>query len=165
MTGLAPDLPPTFIGSVVLADYAALQARLGSEVAVSDYVLVDQERIEQFARITDDAQWIHTDVERAQRESPFGQTIAHGFLSLSLLARFLEDTVRLSTARLVLSCGLNAVRFMSPIVSGSNVRARVRLRACSRGDGFIEATWRFTLECEGQRLPAAVADWTVRYLE
>lgn len=149
---------------VLIDDFAALEARVNSEVAVSDYLAVEQALIGEFARVTRDAQWIHTDVERAQRESPFGHTIAHGFLTLSLLARFLEDTVRVAGARLVLSCGLNAVRFMSPIPAGSRVRARVRLRACSRSDDAIEATWRFTLERDGQRLPAAVADWTVRYV-
>ena len=149
---------------VVFADFAALEARVNSEVAVSGFVPVDQALIDAFAGLTGDRQWIHTDAARARLESPFGGTIAHGFLTLALLARFLEDTVQVAGASLVLSCGLNAVRFMSPIPAGSRVRARVRLRGCSRGDAAIEATWRFTLELDGQRLPAAVADWTVRYV-
>jgi acyl dehydratase len=147
-----------------IANFASLAQHLNSEVAVTDYVSIDQQRIDDFARLTLDQQWIHTDLERARRESPFAQTIAHGFLTLALLGHFLESSVVVGGARLVVSCGLNAVRFMSPVPAGSRLRARVRLRECGEAREYLEATWRFTLEREGERLPVGVADWTVRYL-
>lgn len=147
-----------------VASFAELQTLVGTEVAITAYVLVDQARIDEFARVTRDHQWIHVDAERAQRESPFGQTIAHGFLTLSLVAHFLGEAVHMGGARLVLSSALNTVRFMSPIPAGSRIRARVRLRECSETPAHVEATWRFTIERENERLPVCVADWTVRYI-
>lgn len=150
--------------AVAFSGVEALEARIGSEVAVTGFVRLEQSLIDAFARLTGDHQWIHVDPARAGAESPFGRTIAHGFLTLSLLARFLEDAVRYEPARLVVSCGLNAVRFMSPVPAGAAVRARVRLRAVTRAGDAVEATWRFTIEVDGERLPSAVADWTVRYV-
>jgi len=104
-------------------------------------------------------------VERARRDSPYGGTVAHGFLTLSFLSRFLTAAVRVEGTRLLVSCGLNTVRFLNPVPAGGRIRARVRLREFTEDQGFVQATWRLTIECEGNRLPSCIADWVVRYFE
>lgn len=151
------------MGALRVPGMAALKQHVGSEVGVTDYVELSQERIDRFAELTEDRQWIHTDVERARRESPFGGTVAHGFLTLSLVSRFVADAVEVLGARLLVNCGLGAVRFVSPVPAGARIRARVRLRECAEEGDFVQATWRVTIECEGQRLPSCIADWVVRY--
>lgn len=150
---------------IVVPGMAALKQHVNAEVGVSEYVNVTQARIQQFADVTEDWQWIHTDLERAQRESPFGRTVAHGFLTLAFLSRFLAEVVRVEGARLLVSCGLNSVRFLNPVPAEARIRARVRLRECAEASGYVEATWRMTIECEGSRLPSCIADWVVRYYE
>ena len=150
---------------LVVPGSAALKQHLNTEVAVTDYIEVSQERIAQFAALTEDGQWIHTDVERARRDSPYGGTVAHGFLTLSFLSRFLTAAVRVEGTRLLVSCGLNTVRFLNPVPAGGRIRARVRLREFTEDQGFVQATWRLTIECEGNRLPSCIADWVVRYFE
>lgn len=144
---------------------AALTQHLHSEVGMSNYVEVGQDRIDAFATLTEDGQWIHTDVERARRESPYGGTVAHGFLTLAFLSRFLAQTVEVEGTRMLVSCGLTSVRFLEPVPAGARIRARVRLRECREEEGFVQATWRFTIECEGSRRPSCIADWVVRYYE
>lgn len=151
------------MGALEIPGPAALRAHLHTEVGTSDYVEVTQERIDAFANLTEDRQWIHTDVERARRESPYGGTVAHGFLTLAFLSRFLRQTVEVEGTRLLVSCGLGSVRFLEPVPAGARIRARVRLRECSEDEGFVQATWRFTIECEGSRRPSCIADWVVRY--
>jgi acyl dehydratase len=148
---------------LVVPDPAALKAHLNTEVGVTEYLEVSQDRIDRFAELTEDRQWIHTDAERARRESPYGTTVAHGFLTLAFLSRFLTSTVRVEGARLLVSCGLTSVRFMQPVPAGGRIRARVRLRECTEEPDFVQATWRLTIECEGQRHASCVADWVVRY--
>ena len=153
------------MSALVVPGRTALKQHLNTEVAVTDYIEVSQERIAQFAALTEDEQWIHTDVERARRDSPYGGTVAHGFLTLSFLSRFLTAAVRVEGTRLLVSCGLNTVRFLYPVPAGGRNRARVRLREFAEDQGFVQATWRLTIECEGNRLPSCVADWVVRYFE
>jgi acyl dehydratase len=148
---------------LVVPDSAALKQHLNSEVAVTDYIEVSQEKITGFAALTDDRQWIHTDVERARRESPFGGTVAHGFLTLSFLSHFLNAAVKVGGTKLLVSCGLTSVRFLRPVPAGAKIRARVRLRECKDQKDCVEATWRVTIESEGNRAPSCVADWVVRY--
>jgi acyl dehydratase len=148
---------------LVVPGLAALKQHLNQEVGVTEYLEVSQARIDRFADLTEDPQWIHTDVERAQRESPYHGTIAHGFLTLAFASRFLTAAVQVEGARLLVSCGLSSVRFLKPVPAGARIRARVRLRACDDGADFVRATWRLTIECEGQRLPSCIADWLVRY--
>jgi len=152
------------MSSLRIRDASALKEHVNREVAVSDYVEIDQERIRRFADTTQDHQWIHTDVDRAARESPFGGTVAHGFLTLSFLSHFLASTVQIETARVIVSCALGPVRFMAPVPAPSRIRARVRLREFQEQDTFVQATWRFTIERDGSRAPCCVADWVVRYL-
>src|SRR5437867_5460604 len=110
---------------IEIADLLSLRNRLGEEIAVSDWLTVTQERIQQFADATGDHQWIHLDVERAATESPFGTTIAHGFLTLSLVSVLSREAFRIRGLRLAVNCGLNRVRFTAPVPAGSRVRARI----------------------------------------
>jgi len=148
---------------ITISTPSDLLPHLKSEVATTSYVHISQERIDTFADVSEDWQWIHVDPERARRESPFGSTVAHGFLTLSLLSRFLNEAVTVETMQMLVSCGLTSVRLLNPVPAGSRVRARVRLKECAEENEFVEATLRFTIECEGVRLPCCIADWVVRY--
>jgi acyl dehydratase len=139
-----------------------LESRIGQEVGVSPWVEVTQQRIDLFARAIDDPQWIHVDVERAKR-SPFGGTIAHGFLTLSLLSKFIESTFSFADRRMGVNYGLNRVRFTAPLPSGSRVRARFKLLKYERIEGNgAQVTWDVTVEREGSDKPVLVAEWIGR---
>jgi acyl dehydratase len=149
--------------TLVVPGIEALKQYINSEVGVTEYLEVSQERITRFAEVTQDWQWIHTDMERASRESPFGRTVAHGFLTLSFLSHFVAMAVQVQGARVMVNCGLNTVRFIHPVPAGGRIRARVYLKECAEDQDFVQATWRVTIESEGQRLPSCVATWVVRY--
>jgi len=135
---------------------------LGQDVAVSDWVDMTQERIGRFADATSDHQWIHVDTERA-RSGPFGGTIAHGFLTLSLLPHFLETALRVDGLRMMVNYGLNKVRFITPVPVGSRVRAHLHLLdvLALPSDG-VQLCWKVTVELEGSPKPACVAEVLVR---
>ena len=141
----------------------SLESRVGQEVAISPWMAITQERIDTFARAIDDFQWIHVDRERA-KQSPFGNTIAHGFLTLSILSHLSESTFSFSDRRMGINYGLNRVRFTSPVPSGSRVRARFTLAKYEKieGDG-VQITWNTTVEIEGKDKPALVAEWIGRH--
>ena len=140
-----------------------LEHRVGEEIAVSPWVEISQERIDTFARAIDDPQWIHVDRERAMT-SPFGTTIAHGFLTLSLLSHLSERTFSFADRKMGVNYGLNRVRFTAPVPSGSRVRARFTLNKFERlGDGGIQVTWNTVIEREGSDKPALVAEWLGRH--
>ena len=147
---------------VALAQLAGL---VGHEVATSDWLVVSQDRIDAFADATDDHQWIHVDAARAKVEGPFGTTIAHGFLTLSLLSPLMRDAIRVDGVRMTLNYGLNRVRFVSPVPSGSRVRARIALGKVDDIGNGTQATWNITVEREGSEKPCVVAEWIVRYYE
>jgi acyl dehydratase len=140
-----------------------LRDRVGEEVAVSPWLEVGQERIDTFARAIEDFQWIHVDPARA-RGSAFGGTIAHGFLTLSLLSHLSEMTFSFSDRKMGVNYGLNRVRFTSPVKSGSRVRARFTLANYQpiEGNG-VQVTWNTTVEIEGADKPALVAEWIGRH--
>jgi acyl dehydratase len=142
-----------------------LKQHLGQEVAVTDWFTMTQDRIQQFADATLDHQWIHVDVERAKRESPFKAPIAHGFLTLSMLAYFMGQAVGIKSGlRMGVNYGMNKVRFVSPVRVGSNMRARFVLQSLKEVDGNgVEALYNATIETEGGERPACVAEWLVRY--
>jgi acyl dehydratase len=140
-----------------------LRALVGREIAVTQWMDITQERIEQFADATGDRQWIHTDRERAERESPYGGTIAHGFLTLSLLVKFLGEAVQLSDVRMAINYGLNRVRFPSAVRAGSRIRARIVLESMRDVGDAREAIYAITIECEGSEKPCCVAEQVVRY--
>ncbi len=140
-----------------------LESRVGQEVGVSPWVEITQERIDLFAKAVDDPQWIHVDPERA-KNSPFGTTIAHGFLSLSLLSKLAESTFAYSDRRMGVNYGLNRVRFTAPLPSGSRVRARFTLLKFERiEDNGVQVSWNVTLEREGSDKPVMVAEWLGRH--
>jgi acyl dehydratase len=139
-----------------------LETKIGQEVGISPWVEVTQERIDLFAKAIDDPQWIHVDPERA-KHSPFGTTIAHGFLTLSLLSKFIESTFSFDDRKMGVNYGLNRVRFTAPLPSGSRVRARFKLLKHEKIDGNgVQVTWDVTVEREGSDKPVLVAEWLGR---
>jgi acyl dehydratase len=142
-----------------------LEARVGTEIAVSPWIAVEQDRIQRFADATDDHQWIHVDPERA-RKGPFGGTIAHGFLTLSLLPRMIKEAVVVTGVRMSVNYGLNRVRFTAPVPSGSRLRARLLLAKLEKVDGGVQVTWNATVEREGGGdRPCLVAEWLIRHYQ
>ena len=144
-------------------DVRTIGSRVGEEIAVSDWLEVTQARINQFADATGDHQWIHVDPLRAARESPFKSTIAHGFLTLSLLSTLIREAIQPTGVRMAINYGLNRVRFVSPVPAGSRIRARITLQAVDEVSGSFQLTWQATIEREGGDKPACAADWIVRY--
>lgn len=145
------------------ADFDALRAAVGTEIGVSDWLTIDQKRIEVFADATDDHQWIHVDAERAAA-GPYGTTIAHGFLTLSLLVPLSGQIMTVSCASAAINYGLNKVRFITPVPAGGRIRARLTLSALADIPGGVQAERTVTVELEGADRPACVAESIVRYL-
>lgn len=141
----------------------ALKHYAGKEIGVSEWMSVTQERINEFAEATEDRQWIHLDGERAKRESPFGGTIAHGFLTLSLISRLMKDVIRIDGARLAINYGLNRVRFPSPVREGSRIRGRFTLLSFQDLGEARQAVFACSVECEEDKKPCCVAEWIVRF--
>ena len=147
---------------------ARLQPQFETEIAVGDWLTIDQTRIDAFAAATGDSQWIHVDPERARRESPYGTTVAHGFLTLSLLP-FLTgsnspDYLRrhFPGMRLRVNYGLNRLRLPAPVRCGARIRARTVLKEATLLDAGLEVVYRFSVEIEGEEKPALVAEQVVR---
>ncbi len=140
-----------------------LGGHVGEEVAESDWLAVPQERINQFAEATEDRQWIHVDGQRAAAESPYETTVAHGFLTLSLISVMLRNAVRIDGLRMAINYGTNRVRFVSAVPAGARIRGRFALVAVDEAAGSLQATWSATIEREGEQKPAAVVEWLVRY--
>lgn len=137
---------------------AELPALVGQDVAVSDWLTITQEQINQFAEATGDHQWIHVDVEKA-KAGPFGAPIAHGFLTLSLIPKFFETSIRVLGTRMGVNYGLNKVRFTAPVPVGSRLRGRLKLLACEPIDNDgVQVTWLVTVEREGSDRPVCIAE-------
>jgi acyl dehydratase len=142
----------------VFQTLAEVVACAGQEVAVSDWITITQQQVNQFAESTGDHQWIHVDVERA-KAGPFGAPIAHGFLTLSLLPQFFEAAMRIEEVGMGVNYGLNKVRFMAPVPVGSRLRARMKLLECTPVDNRgVQMTWQVTVECEGTAKPVCIAE-------
>jgi acyl dehydratase len=142
----------------------SLRGFVGREITTTEWFSVTQDRIEQFAATTEDRQWIHVDPERAQRDSPYGTTIAHGFLTLALFSHFLQQAIQIgSGVRMSVNYGLNRVRFPSPVPAGSRIRARFTLRALKDIADGVEATFSAVIESENSEKPCCVAEWVIRY--
>ena len=144
-------------------DVRTISARVGEEIAVSGWLEVTQARINQFADATGDPQWIHVDPARAAAELPSKSTIAHGFLTLSLLSTLIRESIRFTGLRMAINYGLNRVRFVSPVPSGSRIRAMITLPAIDAVTGRFQVTWQVTIQREGAGKPACVPGWVVRY--
>jgi acyl dehydratase len=137
---------------------------MGREIAVTDWFSISQDRIQSFADVTEDQQWIHLDRVRAERESPHGTTIAHGFLTLSLLSRFLKEAIQIRReGRMSINYGLNRVRFPSPVRVGSRIRASFTIQSTKQLPGALEVVFHVTVESEGNDKPCCVAEWVIRY--
>ena len=149
---------------LVVMNPRELKEFVGREIGVSEWLRVTQERIAQFAEATEDRQWIHLDRARAAAESPYGTTIAHGFLTLSLVSHFIKDVVTVEGGvRFGVNYGLNRVRFPAPVKVDARIRARVTLAALKEAGDAVEATFSVTIESEGSEKPNCVAEWIVRY--
>lgn len=139
-----------------------LYTLVGTEIFVTDWVLMSQSRIDQFAEATGDFQWIHVDVARAAKESPFGCTIAHGFLTLSLLGKFYQDNFELPFCEMGINYGLNKVRFTNPVRVDSRLRGHFLLSSIAEISGGIQLVLTATIEIEGDDKPACIAESVVR---
>ena len=143
-------------------DFATLGDYVGEEFAVSPWIDITQARIDAFAEATDDRQWIHVDPAKAAVQSPFKATIAHGFLTLSLVSILLR-TAMTFTAKMALNYGVNRVRFVTAVPVGSRVRGRFTPGTVEPVEGGMQVTWSITIEREGQDKPCCVVEWIVRY--
>lgn len=141
-----------------IASLEELKKLVGQEVVVSDWVEITQERVNLFAEATGDHQWIHLDVERSRKESPYGGTIAHGYLTLSLLPLFMGSSVRMPDAKLSVNYGLNKVRFPAPVPVGSRIRGRITLLSVEDIPDGAQMLWNVTMEREGGEKPVCVAE-------
>lgn len=148
---------------ITIADVAALRERIGQEIAVSDWIEVSQARIDRFAEATEDRQWIHVDHARAILESPFKTTIAHGFLTLSLVSAMAREAMAIGGLRMAINYGMNRVRFVSPVPAGSRVRSRFSPVEVTEKDGAVQVTWNTVIEREHIEKPCCVVEWVVRY--
>jgi acyl dehydratase len=148
---------------MITLDVRLLRERVGQEIAIGEWFTISQGRISQFADATGDHQWIHVDQARAAAESPFKTTIAHGFLTLSLVSTLMRQAIEFSGLRMAINYGLNRVRFVSPVPSNSRVRARIVCNAVEEVGGAVQVEWRITVERDDGAKPACVADWLVRY--
>jgi acyl dehydratase len=143
----------------VIDGIAELRALIGQEVGLSDWFALTQERINAFAEVTEDRQWIHCDADRARAESPYGTTVAHGFLTLSLVGHLLAQAVRVDGPfSRKINYGLNRVRFPAAVPAGACIRARCLLQAAEEIPGGLQIVWVVTMECEGQPKPVMVAE-------
>lgn len=143
-----------------LDEFVAAQ---GSELGPTEWTEITQERVNLFADATDDHQWIHVDPEKAA-SGPFGGTIAHGLLTLSLLPHFTHQLYRVDNVKLAVNYGYNKVRFITPVRVGAKVRARAAITDVAQLDGAVQATMTVTVEIEGSEKPAAVAESIVRFI-
>jgi acyl dehydratase len=134
-----------------------LESKVGQEVGISPWVEMSQERIDLFAKATEDFQWIHVDPARA-KDSPFGSTIAHGFLTLSMLPKLSESTFEFSDRKMGVNYGLNRVRFTAPVPAGAKIRARFTLARYEKLDGGVQVTWNVSIEREGGDKPVMIAE-------
>jgi len=148
---------------LVIENLDALKDFVGRELATTGWFEVTQERISQFAEATEDRQWIHLDADRAQSESPYGVTIAHGFLTLSLISHFSKQALQIQNGvGMIINYGLNRVRFAAPVPAGSKIRARFTLQSLKEIGNATEAVFAVAVEVQSHSKPACVAEWVIR---
>jgi acyl dehydratase len=149
---------------LMLKNPRALKEMIGREIGVTEWFQITQQRIRQFAEATEDRQWIHVNSERASQESPYGTTIAHGFLTLSLIGYFVKELIEIQDGvAFAVNYGLNRVRFPAPVPSDSKIRARIFLLAWKELADSIKATFTVTIENDHSDKPTCVAEWIIRY--
>lgn len=147
----------------VVESLDALSAWVGREVACSHWLTIDQARIQRFADATGDQQWIHTDPQRAALESPYKATIAHGYLTVSMLSQLVESSLHIDGVGMALNYGLDRVRLPAPVLAGQRIRARISLEQLEAVPGGLQAHWTATVDIEHGSKPACVAQMLVRY--
>jgi acyl dehydratase len=149
----------------VISSFDDAVGLVGRELGVGEWKEIDQKRIDAFADVTEDHQWIHIDVDRAKAESPYGTTIAHGFLTLSMIPAMSKDNFRVENAKMAINYGLNKVRFLAAVPSGGRIRARSELvDAAKVDDSTVNLVVKHTIELDGSEKAAAVAETIVRVL-
>jgi acyl dehydratase len=147
----------------IIESVEELKALTGQEAGASDWIEISQAMIDRFAELTQDPQWIHVDVERARRESPFGCTVAHGFLTVSLMSAMVHQAVEVhGDFALRVNYGFNKLRFPAPVPAGSRVRGRVAVNAVRDFEGGVEVAWGIVVEIEAKDKPAVAAEWLTR---
>ncbi|HEY3144110.1 MAG TPA: MaoC family dehydratase [Acidimicrobiales bacterium] len=151
--------------ATIVQGIGGLRELEGTHLGYSDYLEIGQDRVNQFADATGDHQWIHVDVERATKESPFGGPIAHGYLTLALGPLLVPQVVRVEGIRLAVNYGANKIRFPSPVPVGAKLRVGVEVAEVSDVPGGVQVMMRFTFECEGAEKPACVAENLYRYFD
>src|SRR5438132_4987908 len=144
---------------VQIHDITALRERIGHEIAVSDWIDMTQQRIDQFADATEDRQWIHVDPRRAAVDSPFKTTIAHGFLTLSLVSALMGRAMTVGGVRMAINYGVNRVRFVAPVAAGARIRGRFTPMAVDETGGGFQVTWNVTIDRQGSEERCCVAGW------
>ena len=147
---------------MITIDFASLRNQLGEEIATSDWIEVAQERINAFAEATGDHQWIHVDPVRAAA-SPLHTTVAHGFLTLSLVSALVRAAIAFPPLRMAINYGVNRVRFIAPVPAGARIRARISPASVDDAGGGVQVTWSIAVEREHAEKPCLVAEWIVRY--
>lgn len=140
-----------------------LRDLIGRELVVSDWFTVSQAAIDRFAEATGDDQWIHIDVERAARESPYGATVAHGFFTLSLIGALLRDAIAIDGVGMSVNYGLNRVRFIAPVIAGSRIRGRFTVASVEQNGDAVKVVWSATVERESDDKPCCVAECIALY--
>ena len=154
------------MGQRIIDGLEELRSLVGQEVGVSDWFTLTQSRINEFAEVTEDRQWIHVDTERARTDLPQGKTIAHGFLTLSLLSHLVKQAVLLKAEfKQAINYGFNRVRFPSPVPAGSQIRVRCTLASVQDVHGGVQICWAVTVEVKDVSKPSLVAEWLVRYYQ
>jgi len=151
--------------TLIFKNINEFKSMIGKDLPVSDWIIVSQEMINDFANATFDRQWVHVDVERAKRESPFKSTIAHGFMSVALLSKFLGDIVQIKSVKMGLNYGLNYVRFMNPVPVNSNLRLISSVKNIEEHKLGVKAIFSCTVEIEGEEKPACVAEFLALFSE
>jgi len=140
-----------------------LKQLINKEVAITNYFQISQERIIQFAEVTEDKQWIHVDMERAKTQSPYKTTIAHGFLTLSLLSHLLLTAVQVNGIQTMINYGLNYVRFPAIVPANTDIRAHITLHSLEDIPNGLQVTWKIIIKCKNSEKPSCVAEWLTRY--
>jgi len=162
--GTIHDSREELLVPLLLENPNSLTEWVGRKIGVTSWWPITQDLIQQFAEVTGDRQWIHVDQDRASRDSPFQTTIAHGFLTLSLLSRFIRQVVEIrSGVRMTVNYGLNRVRFPAPVCADCRIRGHFVLQSAKQAPGALEAVFEVSVETEGSAKPCCVAEWVVRY--
>jgi acyl dehydratase len=148
--------------TLILESPQSLKEFIGREIALTDWFPITQEQIDRFAEVTKDQQWIHLHRERAQRDSPYGTTIAHGFLTLSLFSHFMREALQIRDGtHMTINYGLNRVRFPAPVLANSRIRARFAVQSVREVPGAVEAIFNITIETDSGEKPCCVAEWVL----